>query len=117
VYVKEQLGQSSIQLTVDTYGHLIPGANRAAVDRLDDALTQPSASQTHPEPEGASAGAQPKSFVLSGDPNVRELEPHCRLYQTHRRTSTGRLMKQTVAGRAGTCVWRRAIQTFRATDG
>jgi hypothetical protein len=67
VYVKEQLGQSSIQLTVDTYGHLITGANRAAVDRLDDVLTQPSASQTHPEPEGASAGAQPKSFVLSGE--------------------------------------------------
>ncbi len=35
-YVKEQLGHGSIQLTVDTYGHLIPGANKAAVDRLDD---------------------------------------------------------------------------------
>ena len=35
-YIKEQLGHSSIQLTVDTYGHLIPGANRQAVDRLDD---------------------------------------------------------------------------------
>ena len=28
VYVKEQLGHGSIQITVDTYGHLIPGANR-----------------------------------------------------------------------------------------
>jgi hypothetical protein len=27
---------SSIQVTVDVYGHLIPGANRQAVDRLDD---------------------------------------------------------------------------------
>jgi integrase len=36
VYVKEQLGHSSIDITVDTYGHLIPGGNRAAVDRLDD---------------------------------------------------------------------------------
>ncbi len=35
-YVKEQLGHASIQLTVDTYGHLIPGANKAAVDRLDE---------------------------------------------------------------------------------
>lgn len=25
VYVKEQLGHGSIQITVDTYGHLIPG--------------------------------------------------------------------------------------------
>jgi integrase len=36
-YVKEQLGHSSITITVDTYGHLIPGTNKAAVDRLDDA--------------------------------------------------------------------------------
>jgi integrase len=27
VYVKEQLGHASIQITADTYGHLIPGAN------------------------------------------------------------------------------------------
>lgn len=36
VYVKEQLGHHSIKLTVDTYGHLIPGGNKAAVDRLDE---------------------------------------------------------------------------------
>ena len=35
-YVKDQLGHSSITITVDTYGHLIPGTNKAAVDRLDD---------------------------------------------------------------------------------
>jgi integrase len=34
--VKEQLGHSSIQITVDTYGHLVPGGNRSEVDRLDD---------------------------------------------------------------------------------
>lgn len=34
-YVKEQMGHSSIQITVDVYGHLVPGGNRAAVDRLD----------------------------------------------------------------------------------
>jgi integrase len=50
VYVKEQLGHSSIQITVDTYGHLIPGANRGAVHRLDDdGATQPSATQAQPE--------------------------------------------------------------------
>jgi len=36
VYVKDQLGHGSISITVDTYGHLVPGANRQAVDRLDD---------------------------------------------------------------------------------
>src|SRR5215831_12977970 len=35
VYVKEQMGHSSIQVTVDLYGHLIPGGNKQAVDRLD----------------------------------------------------------------------------------
>jgi len=35
-YIKDQLGHSSIQITVDTYGHLVPGGNRQAVDRLDD---------------------------------------------------------------------------------
>ena len=39
-YVQQQLGHSSIQLTVDVYGHLIPGANRAAVDRLDAQLAR-----------------------------------------------------------------------------
>ena len=28
VYVKEQLGHASIQMTVDIYGHLIPSSNR-----------------------------------------------------------------------------------------
>ena len=36
-YVKDQLGHSSIKITVDLYGHLVPGANRQAVDRLADA--------------------------------------------------------------------------------
>ena len=35
-YVKEQMGHSSINVTVDIYGHLVPGGNRQAVNRLDD---------------------------------------------------------------------------------
>jgi integrase len=49
--MKEQLGPPSIQITVDTYGHSIPGANRVAVDRLDDAWTQPDATQAQPQPD------------------------------------------------------------------
>ena len=37
-YVKEQMGHSSIQVTVDLYCHWIPGSNRQAVDRLDEAM-------------------------------------------------------------------------------
>jgi integrase len=36
--VKDQMGHHSIRVTVDTYGHLVPGGNKAAVDRLDDEL-------------------------------------------------------------------------------
>jgi integrase len=46
VYVKDQMGHSSIQITVDIYGHLVPGGNRAAVDRLDDA-SKPVAQALH----------------------------------------------------------------------
>jgi integrase len=45
VYVKEQMGHASIQMTVDIYGHLIPSSNRAAVKRLD---AHPNAPQAHP---------------------------------------------------------------------
>jgi integrase len=48
VYVKEQMGHSSIQVTVDTYGHLIPGANVNWVDRLDSE-TSPHQSATNPQ--------------------------------------------------------------------
>jgi len=39
-YVRDQMGHSSIQVTVDIYGHLIPGANVSFVDQLD-AVTSP----------------------------------------------------------------------------
>jgi integrase len=45
VYVKEQMGHSSIQVTVDTYGHLIPGANVSFVDRLDS-IAEPNTGTT-----------------------------------------------------------------------
>ena len=40
-YVKEQMGHHSIRVTVDVYGHLVPGGNKAAVDRLDDPVSIP----------------------------------------------------------------------------
>ncbi|MBF0112124.1 MAG: tyrosine-type recombinase/integrase [Desulfamplus sp.] len=35
-YIRDQLGHHSISFTVDIYGHLTPGGNKEAVDRLDD---------------------------------------------------------------------------------
>jgi integrase len=45
-YIKEQLGHSSIQVTVDLYGHWIPGQNKEASDRL--LSVSPSATYTQP---------------------------------------------------------------------
>lgn len=46
-YVREQVGHSSISITVDVYGHMIPTGNRDAVNALDT-MGQPSA--TYPQP-------------------------------------------------------------------
>lgn len=35
-YVRDQMGYSSIKITVDIYGHMMPGANIAYMDRLDN---------------------------------------------------------------------------------
>ena len=40
-YVKEQLGDASIDMTVDVHGHLVPGGNRQAVDKLDEGFESP----------------------------------------------------------------------------
>jgi integrase len=38
-HIKDQLGHHSIKVTVDIYGHLEPGKNKEAVDRLDEDAT------------------------------------------------------------------------------
>jgi integrase len=48
VYVKEQMGHSSIQVTVDIYGHLIPGGDVCFVDRLDGVRAEEA--ETTPQP-------------------------------------------------------------------
>lgn len=45
-YVAEQMGQASIKITVDIYGHLIPGGNKSAVDRLDKVFQMSSPTTT-----------------------------------------------------------------------
>ena len=36
IWIQHQLGHHSIQITADTYSHLIPDADRSAVDKMDD---------------------------------------------------------------------------------
>jgi integrase len=52
-YVRDQLGHADIGMTVNKYGHLVPGANRQAMNRLDEqiglGITSKSAPQAHLE--------------------------------------------------------------------
>ena len=63
-YIKEQLGHSSIQVTVDLYGHLIPGIHRGAVDALAEATKcNPRATERREQPE-----KEAKDIDLFGGP-------------------------------------------------
>ncbi|MEP7152878.1 MAG: site-specific integrase [Nitrospira sp.] len=50
-YIQEQAGHSSIQVTMDTYGHLFRSQNREWVNKLDDAVVVPA---SYPQPLEAS---------------------------------------------------------------
>ena len=63
VYVKEQMGHSSIQVTVDIYGHLIPGANVCFVDRLDGVLAE----EGKTSPQQSATPAQPGEMEVPPD--------------------------------------------------
>ncbi len=85
VYVKDQLGHHSIQVTVDIYGHLFPGANKAAVDRLDSPSNEePAATGRNPRATGEDgelgADAVSPRFDWSGreDLNLRPHDPQPR---------------------------------------
>jgi len=69
VYVKDQMGHHSIKVTVDIYGHLVPGANKAAVDRLDVTGRNPRATGNE---SGATDGSVTPRQVLV---ELRGLEP------------------------------------------
>src|SRR5882724_67227 len=67
-YVQAQLGHHSIKVTVDTYGHFIPGARVRFVDQLDD-ITQAS-----PPPVDDEAKAHKPYGVLTVGNSVRAAE-------------------------------------------
>jgi hypothetical protein len=60
------MGHSSISTTVDVYGHLVPGANKHEVDKLDDILRK-NAPYTHPAENNDSFEIlQPIDFIGAG---------------------------------------------------
>jgi integrase len=53
-YIQEQAGHGSIQVTMDTYGHLFPSQSRGWVEKLDDeGREEKSAAHPHPVESGA----------------------------------------------------------------
>ncbi len=70
VNVKQQMGHSSIQVTVDTYGHLVPGADVSFVDRLAEkpgkkrAAKQQNATPAQP---ALDAGSETAAYVVESD--------------------------------------------------
>jgi len=51
-YIQEQAGHSSIQVTMDTYGHLYPSRDSGWTDKLDGGpMDGQNASQAHPGAE------------------------------------------------------------------
>jgi integrase len=64
-YVSEQLGHSSIEMTVKRYGKLLPGANRRFINTLPGANGLPkSAPQAHPEQTAPSRVSQAFSQIV-----------------------------------------------------
>ncbi|MGH7307459.1 MAG: tyrosine-type recombinase/integrase [Candidatus Rokuibacteriota bacterium] len=59
-YVSRQLGHSSIQVTVDLYGHFIPGADRHHVEGLAEAIAQAGSDATPAQPTPATTEDQPR---------------------------------------------------------
>jgi integrase len=70
VYVKDQMGHSSIQVTVDIYGHLIPGANVSFVDKLDQRPSEALETKQHQSAPGAH---QPENELERELPEVADL--------------------------------------------
>ena len=66
VYVKDQMGHHSIKVTVDIYGHLVPGANKAAVDRLDETGRNPRATRNERGATDRSVTPRKKMVELRG---------------------------------------------------
>jgi integrase len=59
-YIQEQMGHSSIQVTMDTYGHLFPNRNGGMVDSLDS---------SEGDTQNATQAQPPRARVTASLPN------------------------------------------------
>ncbi|CUS33605.1 hypothetical protein COMA2_130143 [Candidatus Nitrospira nitrificans] len=79
---KNNLANSSIQVTMDIYSHLFPGGGQEWVHKFGDLLT-PNAPQAHPD----TSGVQDRMHKLGGevlDSEGKDLVPPIRIERTTR---------------------------------
>jgi hypothetical protein len=79
-YVKDQSGHHSIQITVDTYGHLIPGANREALNRLNAMVENPQPIRNQDEKRGQAKTPNPLKRLVGHegfDPSTSRFVVKC----------------------------------------
>ncbi len=69
-WVKDQLGHSSIQITVDIYGRWIPTSDRSGADRLDS-IAPPKAAEG-PQPSATPAQPNQLSHLSGGDATEKD---------------------------------------------
>ena len=67
-YVQKQMGHKSIQVTIDVYGHLIPGKNIAWIDTLDKTPQKVTVKDAHqPHTQGRESEEAVSDAVQSKD--------------------------------------------------
>jgi len=72
-YVRDQMGHSSIQVTADVYGHLVPGANVRFVDSLDQqSPAQAAATPAQPPARNEEAPVETGAEVTDFEGDVGE---------------------------------------------
>jgi hypothetical protein len=98
--IKDQMGHSSIQITVDTYGHLIPGADTNWIDGLDR-KTSPQQNATPAQLEVMGETEIPPEVVdLNGDPGgSRTPNPQIRSLMLYPVELRGRALVETSVGK------------------
>jgi integrase-like protein len=87
-YVQRMLGHSSIKLTVDLYGKWLPMADKAAVDRLDDATVEQVVAEAVANAPDSAGAQQARSNFSRGCERRRRRQPPKSFFRDSRKPPT-----------------------------
>ena len=96
------MGHANISITLDRYGHLMPGSEEEAAGRLDQYIAQraPFSRQVTPNPGSSRLRGDAHSRFRAQMEATRPYEPIARLVRSRRRSLD--MTQQELAERAGT---------------